>query len=66
MNVKRLNLQNNAISRINALRELKLTHLNLGNNKVIFSDPVKSMKAKVHLENNLVVDTDLKNQGVPV
>ncbi|CAL6048637.1 Conserved_hypothetical protein [Hexamita inflata] len=65
VNVKRLNLQNNAISRINALRELKLTHLNLGNNKVIFSNPVKSMKAEVHLENNLIVDADLKNQGVP-
>ncbi|CAL6048629.1 Conserved_hypothetical protein [Hexamita inflata] len=65
MNVKRLNLQNNAISRINALRELKLTHLNLENNKVIFSNPVKSMKAEVHLENNLIVDADLKNQGVP-
>ncbi|CAL6074261.1 Conserved_hypothetical protein [Hexamita inflata] len=66
VNVKRLNLQNNAISRISALRELKLTHLNLGSNKVIFSDPVKSMKAEVHLENNLIVDADLKNQGVPV
>ncbi|CAL6074272.1 Conserved_hypothetical protein [Hexamita inflata] len=66
VNVKRLNLQNNAISRISALRELQLTHLNLGSNKVIFSDPVKSMKAEVHLENNLIVDADLKNQGVPV
>ncbi|CAL6057206.1 Conserved_hypothetical protein [Hexamita inflata] len=66
VNVKRLSLQNNAISRIGTLRELKLTHLNLGSNKVIFSDPVKSMKAEVHLENNLIVDADLKNQGVPV
>ncbi|CAL6057220.1 Conserved_hypothetical protein [Hexamita inflata] len=66
VNVRRLNLQNNAISRISALRELKLTHLNLGSNKVIFSDPVKSMKAEVHLENNFIVDADLKNQGVPV
>ncbi|CAL5993908.1 Conserved_hypothetical protein [Hexamita inflata] len=66
VNMKKLNLQNNAISRISALRELKLTHLNLGNNKVIFSDPVKSMKAEVQLGNNLIVDTDLKNQGVPV
>ncbi|CAL5993916.1 Conserved_hypothetical protein [Hexamita inflata] len=66
VNVKKLNLQNNAISRISALRELQLTYLNLGNNKVIFLDPVKSMKAEVHLENNLVVDADLKNQGVPV
>ncbi|CAL6074250.1 leucine-rich_repeat domain-containing protein [Hexamita inflata] len=65
VNVKRLNLQNNAISRIGALRDLKLTHLNLGSNRVIFSDPVKSMKAEVHLENNLIVDADLKNQGVP-
>ncbi|CAL6057224.1 Conserved_hypothetical protein [Hexamita inflata] len=66
VNVRRLNLQNNAISRISALRELKLTHLNLGSNKVIFSDPVKSMKVEVRLENNLIVDADLKNQGVPV
>ncbi|CAL6070667.1 Conserved_hypothetical protein [Hexamita inflata] len=56
-NLKKLFLQNNDIHRINELRSLeKLTHLNLSNNKVIFSEPLSQLQIELLIDNNIVTD----------
>ncbi|CAL6095000.1 Hypothetical_protein [Hexamita inflata] len=57
----------NYIHRTNELRNLsKLTHVNLSNNKVIFSELLNQLKIELIIDNNIVTDNiTLKNQQKP-
>ncbi|CAL6021005.1 leucine-rich_repeat domain-containing protein [Hexamita inflata] len=67
VNLQLLNLQNNDIYRIISLGNLKqLKHVNLTNNKVIFSQPLNLLNCQLLIDNNLVTDNvALKNQNIP-
>ncbi|CAL5986522.1 leucine-rich_repeat domain-containing protein [Hexamita inflata] len=64
-NLRRLNLQNNDISRIFALKDLNLTYINLTSNKIIFSENLQGKQAEIYLDNNFIIDNKLNNQTKP-
>ncbi|CAL6068479.1 leucine-rich_repeat domain-containing protein [Hexamita inflata] len=66
INLKNLNLQNNDIYRIEALRNLNLKKLNLSKNKIMYSGPIRKQKALLSIDCNLVVDnSSFVQQGTP-
>ncbi|CAL6065961.1 Conserved_hypothetical protein [Hexamita inflata] len=52
VNLKKVNLSNNIIARVGAIKELKLSYLNLQKNRIVFEQPIKSFEA---LGNNYIV-----------
>ncbi|CAL5992546.1 Conserved_hypothetical protein [Hexamita inflata] len=68
-NLKYINLQNNIISRIAALKDLNLTYLNLNQNKIIFQQPLSRFSAlneNFTISNNFISDNfELQNQNEP-
>ncbi|CAL6097296.1 Conserved_hypothetical protein [Hexamita inflata] len=68
-NLKSVNLQNNIISRVGALRKLNLTYLNLHSNKIVFMQPIvkfEALKTNLILTNNFICDNfELHNQQQP-
>ncbi|CAL6073294.1 Conserved_hypothetical protein [Hexamita inflata] len=68
-NLKSVNLQNNIISRISALKDLNLTYLNLNQNKIIFLQPISRFSAlndNFIISNNFISDNfELQNQNEP-
>ncbi|CAL6115095.1 Leucine_rich repeats-containing protein [Hexamita inflata] len=68
-NLKSVNLLNNIISRVAALKDLNLTYLNLQNNKIIFQQPLSHFSAlneKFIISNNFISDNfELQSQQEP-
>ncbi|CAL6065611.1 Leucine_rich repeats-containing protein [Hexamita inflata] len=68
-NLKSVNLQDNIISRIAALKDLNLTYLNLNQNKIIFQQPLSRFSAlneNFTISNNFISDNfELQNQNEP-
>ncbi|CAL6068569.1 Conserved_hypothetical protein [Hexamita inflata] len=69
-NLKSVNLQNNIINRVSALKDLNLTYLNLHQNKIVFMQPIISFQAlKINfiLSDNFICDNfDQPNQKQPL
>ncbi|CAL6090351.1 Conserved_hypothetical protein [Hexamita inflata] len=69
-NLKSVNLQNNIINRVSALKELNLTYLNLHANKIVFMQPIihfQSLNNNLILTDNFICDNfQLQNQHKPL
>ncbi|CAL5984335.1 Conserved_hypothetical protein [Hexamita inflata] len=68
--LKSVNLQNNIINRVNALKDLNLTYLNLHMNKIVFMQPIvhfQSLNNNLILTDNFICDNfELQNQRNPL
>ncbi|CAL6078863.1 Conserved_hypothetical protein [Hexamita inflata] len=69
-NLKSVNLQNNIINRVSALKDLNLTYLNLHANKIVFMQPIvhfQSLQSNLILTDNFICDNfELQNQRKPL
>ncbi|CAL6070675.1 Conserved_hypothetical protein [Hexamita inflata] len=69
-NLKSVNLQNNIINRVSALKDLNLTYLNLHMNKIVFMQPIvhfQSLNNNLILTDNFICDNfELQNQRNPL